>query len=52
MPFVPILSIVSCLLLMIQLPARTWWRFGVWLAVGLVLYFVYGYRKSKLRTAG
>jgi APA family basic amino acid/polyamine antiporter len=49
-PLVPILSIVSCVMLMIQLPARTWWRFGIWLAAGLVIYFLYGYRKSKLRT--
>jgi APA family basic amino acid/polyamine antiporter len=35
---------------MIQLPARTWWRFGIWLAAGLVIYFLYGYRKSRLRT--
>ena len=48
-PLVPILSIVSCVALMIQLPARTWWRFGIWLAAGLVIYFLYGYRKSKLR---
>jgi APA family basic amino acid/polyamine antiporter len=48
-PLVPLLAIGSCTWLMIQLPARTWWRFGVWLAVGLVFYFAYGYRHSKLR---
>ena len=49
-PVVPILSIVTCLYLMMQLPLVTWIRFGLWLGLGLVLYFLYGYRKSKLRT--
>jgi len=48
-PYTPIISIVACLYLMLQLPAVTWVRFGIWLAVGLVLYFVYGYRHSVLR---
>ena len=48
-PLVPLLSIASCFMLMIQLPGRTWWRFAIWLAVGLVLYFVYGFRHSRLR---
>jgi APA family basic amino acid/polyamine antiporter len=48
-PIVPLLSVVSCGLLMLELPARTWWRFVIWLAVGLVFYFMYGYRHSRLR---
>jgi APA family basic amino acid/polyamine antiporter len=35
---------------MYQLPAITWIRFGIWLAVGLVFYFLYGYKHSVLRT--
>ncbi|HEY0195035.1 MAG TPA: amino acid permease [Kofleriaceae bacterium] len=48
-PVTPLLAIVSCVFLMTQLPAITWIRFFVWLAIGIVLYFCYGYRHSKLR---
>ena len=34
---------------MFQLPLITWIRFGIWLLLGLVIYFLYGYRKSVLR---
>ena len=47
-PFLPLLSIVCCLLLMLSLPLETWIRFFVWLAVGLVVYFTY----SRKRVAG
>ena len=36
---------------MLGLPWITWIRFGLWLAVGLVVYYGYGYRKSGLRNA-
>ena len=49
-PFTPIISIVACFYLMYQLPAITWIRFGIWLAVGLVFYFLYGFKHSVLRT--
>jgi len=48
-PLTPLISIVACLYLMLQLPVITWIRFGIWLAIGLVLYFAYGYRHSALR---
>jgi APA family basic amino acid/polyamine antiporter len=48
LPIVPILGILSCLYLMLGLPLVTWMRFVVWLAVGLIFYFSYGYRKSHL----
>jgi len=48
-PVVPILGILMCLYLMLGLPLITWIRFGIWLLAGLVLYFSYGFWKSKLR---
>jgi APA family basic amino acid/polyamine antiporter len=48
-PLIPILGILSCLYLMLGLPWITWLRFGLWLIAGMVIYFLYGYRKSKLR---
>jgi basic amino acid/polyamine antiporter, APA family len=49
-PLVPMLGIVSCLYLMLGLPWVTWIRFALWLAVGLVVYGLYGSRRSKLLT--
>lgn len=48
-PLTPLISIAACLYLMFQLPAITWIRFVIWLAIGLVFYFLYGYRRSVLR---
>ncbi len=50
--FVAPAGVLSALYLMWYLPGRTWMRLGVWLAIGLVVYFLYGYRKSKLAQAG
>ena len=47
-PFVPIAGIVVCVYLMRGLPTPTWIRFGIWLVLGLVIYFAYGYRRSRL----
>ena len=41
-----------CLFVMRGLPQLAWERFGWWLAIGLVLYFLYGYRHSRLRGRG
>ena len=48
-PITPLISILACIYLMIQLPKLTWIRFGVWLAIGLVIYFLYGMRNSRLQ---
>jgi APA family basic amino acid/polyamine antiporter len=50
-PFVPLMGIAMCVYLMLGLPWVTWIRFGVWLIAGVVLYFAYGFWKSKIRTS-
>ena len=47
-PFTPLLSIVTCMYLMVQLPLLTWIRFGIWLLIGLGIYFAYGMSHSRL----
>jgi APA family basic amino acid/polyamine antiporter len=46
---VTILGAVSCAYLIYGLPAASWFRFIIWLVIGLALYFAYGYRHSTLR---
>ncbi|TSD97351.1 amino acid permease [Skermania sp. ID1734] len=50
-PLVPILSVLACLWLMLNLSVETWLRFIIWMAVGFVVYFAYGYRHSALNRA-
>lgn len=50
-PLIPILGALICLLQMLSLPWETWLRLIVWMALGLVIYFTYGIRKSKIRKA-
>ena len=50
-PIAPVLTILTCLLLMAGLPIMNWIRFFVWMIIGLVLYYCYGRRKSTLRAA-
>ena len=50
-PLVPILSILASLWLMLNLPTNTWLRFFIWMAIGLVVYGLYGMRRSRLATA-
>jgi basic amino acid/polyamine antiporter, APA family len=47
-PLVPILGVLSCGYLMLGLPADTWLRLIIWMALGLVIYFLYGMRNSRL----
>src|SRR5918998_1234586 len=47
-PLTPAISILACTYLMLQLPLKTWIFFGVWLAVGLLIYLLYGLRNSRV----
>jgi APA family basic amino acid/polyamine antiporter len=51
-PYVPILGMITSLGVMASLPRDTWIRLILWMAIGIVIYFTYGRKKSKLRKAG
>jgi len=46
-PIIPALSVIFCFLLMAGLPIITWYRFLIWLAIGLVIYFFYSRHRSE-----
>jgi APA family basic amino acid/polyamine antiporter len=48
-PVFPIIGVILCLALMLSLPVLTWLRFFAWLGIGLLIYFLYSVRHSKLR---
>jgi APA family basic amino acid/polyamine antiporter len=48
-PLFPIIGVFLCFVLMLSLPVLTWIRFFVWLGIGLLIYFLYSVRHSKLR---
>jgi APA family basic amino acid/polyamine antiporter len=48
-PLLPILSAIVSLILMAGLPWQTWERLILWMVIGIAFYFLYGYRKSRLR---
>ncbi|MFF8833050.1 amino acid permease [Streptomyces sp. NPDC015131] len=50
-PLFPVLGFLFCGYSMYSLDMITWAYFGIWMAVGLVVYFVYGMRRSRLATA-
>ena len=47
-PVVPVLAVLACAWLMLNLTVETWLRFVIWMAIGLVVYFAYGRRHSRL----
>jgi len=52
-PLLPLFSVagtISCVVLIASLEPKTWMRFAGWFAVGIIIYALYGYRKSHLRT--
>ncbi|NHH82408.1 amino acid permease [Burkholderia gladioli] len=51
-PVVPVLAVAACVFLMLNLSAVTWKAFGIWLVIGLVIYFVYSRRNAKIAQGG
>lgn len=49
-PWFPLLGLGMCIYLMAGLPQVAWWRFVLWLILGLVLYFLHGFWNSRLHT--
>ena len=45
---IPVLGLLSCLYMMCELGISNWIGFGIWLVIGLVVYFLYGFHHSKL----
>jgi APA family basic amino acid/polyamine antiporter len=46
---VTLVGAAACIYTMFGLPVHAWERFGIWLAIGLILYVGYGFRRSRLR---
>jgi len=51
MSLIPVLGLVFCFYMMAQIPSKSWFGFIIWLCIGLLIYFTYGYRHSKLSRA-
>jgi basic amino acid/polyamine antiporter, APA family len=50
-PWLPALSVLASIWLMLNLPVATWARFIVWMVIGLLIYLLYGARRSRLARA-
>ena len=48
---IPVLGVLTCGYLMTELGWTNWYRFLIWLAIGLVIYFLYSFKHSKLNRA-
>jgi APA family basic amino acid/polyamine antiporter len=51
-PLIPWLSVAASIYLMLNLPGETWLRFGIWMVLGIIVYFLYGRRNSRFSVKG
>jgi len=49
-PLLPVLGIIVCIAMMASLPIESWERLAIWMIVGIVIYFAYGKKHSKIRS--
>jgi amino acid transporter len=47
--FIPVMGVLSCLYLLVEIPLNSWKWFFVWMIIGLLIYFSYGRSNSKLK---
>jgi basic amino acid/polyamine antiporter, APA family len=47
-PFVPLMGVLFCLILMFSLPPANWLRLGIWMVIGMIIYFFYGRYNSVM----
>jgi basic amino acid/polyamine antiporter, APA family len=50
--FTSVMGVIFCAAMAVSLPESTWLRLGIWSALGFAVYFLYGYRHSRLRQSG
>lgn len=50
-PLVPILGTLVCLYLMVSLPLNAWIRLFIWMELGIIIYFTYSQKNSKLQNS-
>jgi APA family basic amino acid/polyamine antiporter len=50
-PYIPLASAIVSAGLMLSLPWETWERLIIWMVIGVIVYFAYGFRRSRIRTA-
>lgn len=48
-PWIPLIGIIACVLQMLVLPGTTWVQMIIWFTIGLIIYFTYSIRHSKIR---
>ncbi|MFF0446576.1 amino acid permease [Streptomyces sp. NPDC004609] len=51
-PWLPMASVAASLWLMLNLPTETWIRFGIWMLIGVAVYYLYGRKHSRIRITG